>query len=120
MPLYDYECFKCGFHVEKLHKIAETPTFFCPDCLIELDKVIVPGHGGIRTSDPSWVQNINGIVNDLEFVQKGKQEKIETREQARRKIAEMYADPYKEPKTKSEEAANKRVGALRQRYTERY
>ena len=96
MPLYDYVCHHCEIIKEVFHKISEEVLIDCPDCGAAMEKAITLGHGGIRVSDPSWVQNINGVVNDLEFVNRGKQERITTREQARRKIAEMYADTMPE------------------------
>lgn len=120
MPIYDYACHDCEVIMEKFHKMAEDPEFECPDCGKRMEKAITLGHGGIRVSDPTWVQNINGFVNDLEHVETGRQERITTREQARKRIAELYADPYSEPQNDSEVAANKRVATLRQRYTERY
>ncbi len=32
MPLYDYECNKCGHVFEVFHKINETPDLACPKC----------------------------------------------------------------------------------------
>jgi hypothetical protein len=59
-------------------------------------------------------------MNDLSEVVRGRQERITTREQARAKISYDYRDPYPTPSGDKEVAANKRVGALRQRYLERY
>lgn len=120
MPTYDYCCHDCRVVMEKIHKMDEEPIFECPDCGRPMVKTITLGHGGIKVSDPSWVQDVNGYINDLERVNSGKEERITTREQARRKIAELYADPYPAPMNNQELAANKRVATLRQRYTERF
>jgi hypothetical protein len=64
--------------------------------------------GLYKRPDATWVKDINGVINDLEFVQKGRQEYIETRGQARKAINHVYSDPHP------------RVQELRKRYLERY
>jgi putative FmdB family regulatory protein len=32
MPLYEYECFLCGHHFERIRKVAEAATVSCPAC----------------------------------------------------------------------------------------
>jgi hypothetical protein len=92
--------------VEKFHKVAEEPLFYCPDCLIPLVKAMTTGM--VKRPDASWVKDINGTINDLEEAQKGRQEYIETREQARKHINHVYRDPHP------------RVQELRKRYLERF
>jgi hypothetical protein len=105
--------------VEKFHKMAESPKFYCPDCLTPLEKNMSDGF--VKRSDARWIEECaNGAMNDLTEVQRGRQEMIATREQARAKIRHEYRDPYPRPSTDSEVAANKRVGLLRTRYLERY
>jgi len=120
MPLYDYCCHECEIITEKFHKMDVVLDVECPDCGAMMQKTITLGHGGIKVSDPSWIKDINGFINDLEFVRDGKQEEITTRDQARKRIAELYADPFPVPKDEQEVSANKRVATLRQRYTERF
>ena len=119
MPLYDYKCHKCDFVVEKFHMMDDSPKFYCPDCH-DIPLVKLMSFGGLKRPDAPWIRDINGYINDLEFVNKGREERIETREQARKKIKELYATPYPRAKDDSEVAANKRVGELRQRYLERF
>lgn len=119
MPLYDYGCRKCGYEVEKFHKMAEEPWFRCPKCKCKMKKLMSDGF--VKRADSPWIDECaNGAMNDLQRVQEGREERITTREQARAKIRHDYRDPYPRPKNKSEEAANKRVGLLRTRYLERY
>jgi len=107
MPVYDYACHKCDWVVEKFHKMAEEPKFYCPDCHdIPLIKLL--NTGAVKRNDATWIKNINGIANDLEQAQSGKVPYIETREEARAKIKEMYSDPHPA------------VRQLRQEYLERY
>ena len=106
MPLYDYVCQKCDYMVEKFHKMAEEPLFYCPDCLINLVKAMTTGM--VKRPDAEWVKDINGTINDLTEVHAGRQKQITTREQARSAINKTYSDPHP------------RVQALRKRYLERY
>ncbi|KAA1190118.1 zinc ribbon domain-containing protein [Pseudohalioglobus sediminis] len=32
MPIYEYECQKCGGHLEALQKISDEPLTDCPEC----------------------------------------------------------------------------------------
>lgn len=32
MPLYEYECFVCGHHFERILKVADASTVSCPEC----------------------------------------------------------------------------------------
>lgn len=118
MPLYEYVCHKCEVIEEVYHRIDDETKWTCEGCGGDLDRLISAVFS--KKSDPDFVSDINGIVNDLEMVNSGKEERIETREQAVRKIQELYADPYRTPKDDHEVAANKRVGELRTRYTERF
>lgn len=119
MPLYDYGCHKCDYVVEKFHKMAEAPTFYCPDCHdIPLKKLLSDGF--VKRPDAHWVKDVNGFINDLEHVRQGRVKEITTREDARGEIRRLYADPYPRPQNKKEVEANKRVGLLRTRYLERY
>lgn len=107
MPLYDYGCPKCGAEQEVFHKIDEQVRMVCMDCNVPLQKLLTTGL--YKRPDASWIKDVNGFgLNDLEYVRKGKQEFIETREQARAAIDRVYSDPHP------------RVQELRKRYRERY
>ena len=32
MPIYEYQCDKCGHHLEALQKISDKPLRECPEC----------------------------------------------------------------------------------------
>lgn len=119
MPLYDYGCRKCDYVTEVVHKMAETYEESCPECGADMYKHMSDGF--VKRQDAKWIEECaNGAMNDLTRVREGKEENITTREQARKQIKQLYADPYPRPKNDSEMAANKRVGLLRTRYLERY
>ena len=106
MPLYDYGCTECDNVVEVFHRIDELVRFMCTTCRVPMQKLMTIG--GVKRPDASWIASINGTINDLADARTGKQEFIETREQARAAINKTYSDPHP------------RVQALRKRYLERY
>ena len=119
MPLYDYACRNCDNVIELFHSMSiDRLDIYCVACKGEMVKLL--NTGAPKRPDAPWVKCINGFVNDLEMVNSGRMKKVETREDARSYINHLYKDPYKEPKNKHEADANKRVGALRQRYLERF
>ena len=42
MPIYEYQCEKCGIKEEVMHKISETPEILCPECSAPMHKLISP------------------------------------------------------------------------------
>ena len=42
MPIYEYQCEKCGIKKEVMHKISETPEISCPECSAPMHKLISP------------------------------------------------------------------------------
>jgi putative FmdB family regulatory protein len=40
MPIYEYECNKCGNHVEALQKISDPPILECDQCHSNMKKLI--------------------------------------------------------------------------------
>ena len=40
MPIYEYECAKCGHIHEKMQKISDKPLSKCPNCTGKLHKLI--------------------------------------------------------------------------------
>ena len=40
MPLYEYECKKCGHRFEKIQKFSDEPIKTCPKCEGEVEKLI--------------------------------------------------------------------------------
>ncbi len=106
MPRYDYECTNCKTETELHTGMDEVPR--CKVCMEPLRRLITLGHGGIKKSDASWIRGVNGYLNDMEFVEKGKVPLIETREQARAQIEQEYSDPHP------------RVQALKREYLDRF
>jgi hypothetical protein len=78
----------------------------CEVCYNPMRRMLTTGM--VKRPDASWVADINGTINDLGEAQKGKQEYITTREQARKHIKHAYRDPH--PK----------VQELKKRYLERF
>ncbi len=40
LPLYEYECEKCGEHLEKIQKFSDAPLTTCPKCGGHLERLI--------------------------------------------------------------------------------
>ncbi|MBI5025626.1 MAG: zinc ribbon domain-containing protein [Nitrospirae bacterium] len=59
MPIYEYECTKCGEHTEVMQKITDLPLSKCTSCGGEVRKLITPtafvlkGSGWYVTDYPS-------------------------------------------------------------------
>lgn len=40
MPIYEYQCEKCGAHIEALQKISDAPLSQCEKCQGKLNKIL--------------------------------------------------------------------------------
>lgn len=55
MPIYEYECKKCGHRMEVLQKMSDDPLTECPDCKAhELKKLV--SAAGFRLSGSGWYE----------------------------------------------------------------
>ena len=66
MPIYNYECEKCGIITEVLLKLDEmSDTYPCKRCGKKAHKIIVLGHGGIQDEHPRWLnQDVRNALQD--------------------------------------------------------
>lgn len=55
MPIYEYECQKCGYHHEVLQKISDEPLTDCPACHENALKKLVSA-AGFRLSGNGWYE----------------------------------------------------------------
>ena len=55
MPIYEYECQKCGHHHEVLQKISEDPLKTCPACKADALKKLISA-AGFRLSGSGWYE----------------------------------------------------------------
>jgi len=53
MPTYEYECNKCGEHLEMFQKMTDEPLRICPKCAGILRRVVSGGTGFISRSTVS-------------------------------------------------------------------
>lgn len=80
MPLYEFECQKCGTAVEKVFKIDDCPkTVRCPVCRGRSRKVI--SYGGIQCDS---INNVNWLPDALKTLQAEHEKPIETRGEHKR------------------------------------
>ncbi len=52
MPLYEYECRRCGHRFELLQKFSDKPRKRCPECSGAVDRLISPP--AIRFKGTGW------------------------------------------------------------------
>ena len=91
MPLYDYECQckDCGHIDERFYRMSAIPKKTkCSRCGGLSIRIFIPGHGGIQTETPTWIDE--SVRGSLE----GDNEKpIKTRKDLARKLKEIKAEP---------------------------
>ena len=85
MPLYDYECKKCGEQVEVVYTVEKRPkSLKCKKCDGRMKQIIVKGHGGIQDDHPTWITNdLIEVLQDSDEVAHGREKRIETRQDVR-------------------------------------
>lgn len=89
MPIYDFQCKSCGNIDERFYKMADIPEKTkCSKCGNLAIRVFLPGHGGIQTDEPGWIdESVRGALE-------GDSEKpIKTRKDLARKLKEIGAEP---------------------------
>jgi len=67
MPLYDYQCIKCGYNFEAVLSVAECDDVQrCLVCSNNSTKIFTQGHGGIwRKSDSlPWVRDVAKVLTE--------------------------------------------------------
>lgn len=68
MPIYEYECQACGYHLEVIQKMSDAPLVECPACgKPELKKLI--SAAGFRLSGTGWYET--------DFKDKGRRNVVE-------------------------------------------
>jgi len=94
MPFYEYECQKCGHHLEAMQKITDAPLRKCPDCgRPALKKLISPPV--FRLKGSGWYET--------DFKSAG---------EAKRNLADRpEKEPAKEDKKKEESTAGSKTEA---------
>jgi putative FmdB family regulatory protein len=71
MPIYEYQCTKCGHHLEALQKISDKPLRECPECgkhtlkrLMSAPLFRLAGSGWYETDFKSDKENKRNLVGD--------------------------------------------------------
>ena len=70
MPIYEYECNKCGNHVEALQKFTDPPILECEQCHAGMKKLI--SHSSFHLKGTGW------YVTD--YASKNKNNSVEAKE----------------------------------------
>ena len=100
MPFYEYQCRKCGHHVEVLQKISDAPLKKCPAC----------GGGWYETDFKSDGENKRNLVGD-ESAPAGDAKKVDPT--AKADAAKTEATPGAEAPAKAKEAGPASKGAAK-------
>jgi len=81
MPLYDFKCQKCENQFELFMSISHPRTAVaCPECGAWAKRVIVLGHGGFQSENPTWLNDqVRGCIQDDDDVAAGLEKPVETR-----------------------------------------
>jgi putative FmdB family regulatory protein len=75
MPIYEYECLKCGNHVEVMQKMSDEPLTKCPKCKAnKLEKII--SQTAFQFKGSGW------YVTDYSNKGKGAEKKVEKAEKS--------------------------------------
>jgi len=71
MPIYEYQCAKCGHHLEALQKISDKPLRECPECgkhtlkrLMSAPLFRLAGSGWYETDFKSDKENKRNLVGE--------------------------------------------------------
>lgn len=108
MPLYEYECEKCGKHVEKIEKVQGPHLKKCPSCGGRVERLI--SRPSIQFKGSGW------YVTDYARASTGGSEKTDNSSHAEKpenkaeNKAESKTEPKAEPKSASEGKEKKKVG----------
>ncbi|MCD6294788.1 MAG: zinc ribbon domain-containing protein [Deltaproteobacteria bacterium] len=95
MPIYEYECDKCGNHVEVLQKFTDPPILECEQCHAGMKKLI--SHSSFHLKGTGW------YVTD--YASKNKNSQVEAKE---KKSSDSDAPQKKvEAKTATEKSVKK-------------
>lgn len=52
MPIYEYECTKCGHRFERMQKMSDAPVKRCPECRSKVERLI--SSPAIRFKGSGW------------------------------------------------------------------
>jgi len=95
MPIYDYECQKCGKRTEAIQRIGEKPLKICPHCAGKLKKLA--SAPAIQFKGSGWYVTDYARAKKEEKTASGS-EKAESSEKPAEKAAEKPADKPAEKK----------------------
>lgn len=75
MPLYEYECRKCGYRFEKIQKFSDPTPRTCPQCKTKGKIQRLPSAPAIQFKGSGWYITDYGRKGSSEAKSEGKEEK---------------------------------------------
>jgi len=112
MPIYEYECQKCGHTLEALQKFSDKPLRECPECgkhqlkrLVSAPLFRLAGSGWYETDFKSEKERKRNIL------EKGDKEPAPAADQSAAKTETAKAEPAKAPKEEGGATGKSRTAA---------
>jgi len=101
MPIYEYQCKKCGCHVEVFQKFSDPPLAKCEQCKGKVRKLI--SQSSFHLKGTGWYVTDYASKGDGRDVKKKEKESTakEVKESASKETKSESASPAKEAKTQS-------------------
>jgi putative FmdB family regulatory protein len=109
MPLYEYECKKCGHRFEKIQKFSDRMVKKCPDCGGAVEQMI--SAPAVQFKGSGWYvtdyAKKSGSVSSSESGSKESKDSKESRDSKESKDSKDSKDGKKDDKPKAETASTK-------------
>ncbi len=111
MPIYEYQCDKCGHHLEALQKISDKPLRECPECgrhtlkrLMSAPLFRLAGSGWYETDFKGENEKKRNLVGDKAEAESSSDTKSDAKPAAK---PSAKAEPTKTPKPVARPVAKK-------------
>jgi putative FmdB family regulatory protein len=105
MPIYEYQCDKCGHHLEALQKISDKPLRECPECgrhslkrLMSAPRFRLAGSGWYETDFKSDKESKRNLLEKAEKEPPKAEEKVESKAEPK---PEAKPEPAREATTQA-------------------
>lgn len=120
MPFYEYQCAKCGHHVEVMQKISDSPLKKCPECgrstlkrLMSAPVFRLKGSGWYETDFKSDQDNKRNLVEKPEAEAPKDDKKEDKKEEKKDDKKDAKADASKPDSPKAGKSPEKPPAAAR-------
>lgn len=98
MPLYEYQCKKCGHRFERIQKFSDAPLKTCPRCSGKVERLI--SRAAVRFKGSGWY--VTDYARKGASESKGDADKSDAKPSEPAKSGDKKESTTKSPSTKSE------------------